>query len=97
MRINQYCTCDVDNFGDVLYPLLFRHVVDRCAGAASARAYAFISGQAALGGGYEVDSVKQLYVDDVSRCPLVIGGGDILRFDDRVLASHYLKQMRFPQ
>jgi len=97
MNINQYCTCDVDNFGDVLYPVLFEHVCHRVFREANTDAYAFIPGQAAMGGGYEVRSIRELFASRVTRRPLVIGGGDILRFDDRMLAAHYTGQMGAPR
>lgn len=91
--MNQYCTCDVDNFGDILYPLLFGHVCRGVLGRdATTAAYAFLPGHAALEGGYEVRPIRELFAGDAGRHPLVIGGGDIIRFDDRTLASHYARQ-----
>lgn len=87
----------MDNFGDVLYPVLFEHISHRFLGETTTDAYAFIPGQAAMGGGYEVRSIRELFASDVTRHPLVIGGGDILRFDDRMLASHYTGQMDAPR
>ena len=97
MKINQYCACDMDNFGDVLYPILFKHVSHGILGKTTTDAHAFIPGQAAMGGGYEVRSIRELFASDLTRLPLVIGGGDILRFDDRMLAFHYTRQMAPPR
>ena len=90
MRINQYCTCDVANFGDVLYPSLFRHIAELSFENPDVRPHAFIPGKPALGGKFEVLPIRDLFQNDAAKHPLVIGGGDILRLDDLTVASHYL-------
>ena len=87
--LTQFCTCDVENFGDVLYPLLFKYLVEQALDKVTVEARAFLPGLSALGSKYPVYAIRELFHADALQRPLVIGGGDILRIDDAVVASHY--------
>jgi hypothetical protein len=96
VRLSQFCACDMENFGDVLYPLLLRHIVSRSLETAVVEAHAFLSGLAALGGNYRVHAIRELFRPAAPSLPLVVGGGDILRTDDGVIASHYRSRLPRP-
>ena len=89
LKLRQFCTSDIENFGDILYPLLFSHVAARSVPRIELEQVTFIGGGAPLGGGYETSAIRDLYRDGTPALPMVIGGGDLLRTDDEILASHY--------
>lgn len=95
MDFLQFSAADMENFGDVLYPMVLRlfaeahghHVLDH---------YAFLPDVAPLGGGYVTKPVKDLFASPSARRRCVIGGGDILRLDDEVVAGHYHRSFERP-
>ena len=88
--IGNFCTCDVENYGDLLYPIVFRHMMESRKFTGEIRPFGFLEGPAPADAGYEVDSVFELLDHSSTQLDsLVIGGGDIIRTDKGVLASHY--------
>jgi hypothetical protein len=89
--LRQYCTCDVENYGDLLYPLVLGHLLRALDKPSELTACAFKAGQAPMNAGYSVKDIRgALGGRDAEPLPLVIGGGDILRTDASTVASHYL-------
>ena len=90
--ISIYNTSDVENFGDVLYPLLIDRILHRAGYQSAEKKYAFVEGAGSLNAGYAVSAIRTLF-DDAATAPrdvrLLVGGGDILRTDDVMVASHY--------
>ncbi|MCK4819960.1 polysaccharide pyruvyl transferase family protein, partial [bacterium] len=88
--IGQFATCDIENYGDLIYPLIFRSMMRKRGWADDIGAYAFLPGLAPGNAGYNVSSIanllnaKHAHIDT-----LIIGGGDILRTDTVRFASHY--------
>lgn len=88
--IGNFCTCDVENYGDLLYPIVFRHMVESRQFTGETKPYGFLDGPAPANAGYDVDSIFGLLNEHSAQLSaLVVGGGDILRTDKGVLASHY--------
>lgn len=88
--IGNFCTCDVENYGDLLYPIIFRHMMQSRKFTGEIRPFGFLEGSAPSDAGYEVDSIFELLNHPSTQLDaMVIGGGDIIRTDKRVLASHY--------
>ncbi len=87
--VRQFCTSDVENFGDVLYPILLEKILDEWCSTARLERFAFITGDAPLGAGYLNVSINNLFERNINSMPLIIGGGDIIRIDDLTVASHY--------
>ena len=94
LKIGQLCTCDVDNFGDLLYPIIFQKLVAKEGIRSAVVPLSFFQGAAPSAAGYEVQGIRTVLKSRrqvFSR--LVIGGGDILRTDVDTLATHYQSQL----
>lgn len=88
MEIVQYNTADVENFGDVLYPVILKKFAHECGNEVSDH-YAFLGGQAPMEAGYVTKPINDLFRQPGPKKAIVIGGGDIIRLDDEVMAGHY--------
>lgn len=84
----QYATTDVENFGDVLYPILLRQFMEHD-GQPLGGVYGFTAGDAPLRAPFKVEAIRSLFSGDLCKRRLIIGGGDILRTDDEAVARHY--------
>jgi hypothetical protein len=82
-------TFDVDNYGDLLYPIIFRHVLKNRDTRLQVHHCAPTAGEAPQEAGFETLSLRTLFKAGAESRTLVIGGGDILRTDWDVVASHY--------
>jgi hypothetical protein len=83
-------TFDVENYGDLLYPLVLKHVLKRYETPLSVSQYSFLSGRAPQDAGFETIALRNLFnPTPVPPNRLVIGGGDILRTDRELIATHY--------
>lgn len=88
--IGQLCTCDVDNFGDILYPVIFQKMADYHGVAAPVVPLGFLEGAAPCAGGYDIHGINEALQPGAQNIScLVIGGGDILRTDADNLGQHY--------
>jgi hypothetical protein len=88
--ISQLGTFDVDNYGDLLYPLAFRRLLQRRDASLSVRQYSLLPGVAPQEAGYETRPARSLFEPGVTEpCRLVVGGGDILRTDYETVAAPY--------
>lgn len=88
--IGNFATCDVDNYGDLLYPVIVRKMLQLRGVEDEICQYSFLEGPAPCDSGYTNISIQKL-LESKTRVltSLVIGGGDILRTDTATLASHY--------
>ena len=82
-------TFDVENYGDLLYPIIFRHILKKRDASLQVRHYSPTAGEAPQQAGFETHSLLSLFKGSTEPCTLVVGGGDILRTDWDVVASHY--------
>src|SRR5215203_329639 len=91
--ICQVGTFDVENYGDLLYPLVFRHLLDQRNPGLRLRLYSPLSGPAPYEAAFETHSIRSLF-QETTPCTIVVGGGDILRTDWNVVAQHYGRESR---
>src|SRR5678816_3140137 len=92
--ISQLGTFDVENYGDLLYPLLFRHVLKSRQASLQVCRYSPTAGEAPQQAGFETHSLKTLFDGSADPRTCVVGGGDLLRTDWDVVASHYATNSR---
>jgi len=81
-------TFDVENYGDLLYPLIFRHLVET-----AVQHYSLLPGNAPHAAGFRTQSIRSLF-ELPGPLTVVIGGGDILRTDSELMARHYGRNSR---
>lgn len=95
ITVGQLGTFNVENYGDLLYPLIFRLVLERYKPQVTVRPYSFLSGSAPLEAGFGITALGSLF-DPTSSSPgrLVIGGGDILRTDWNRVGVHHRRAHR---
>lgn len=106
-HIKQLGTFDVENYGDLLYPVVFRRALRGRDPRLSLSAYAPLAREAPHAAGFETRAARTLFGparggddvgggDDASggAARLVVGGGDILRTDAETLAAHYVRDGR---
>ena len=83
-------TFDVENYGDLLYPIVFANLVNQ-----QVRHYSLLAGVAPNEAGFETESIQSLFQNGpAGPRTLVIGGGDILRTDWDLVARHYGRSSR---
>ncbi len=87
--ISHLGTFDVENYGDLLYPIVFRHLLKRRDATLQVRHYSPLPGEAPQDAGFETHSIQTLFEPSAEPRVVIIGGGDILRTDWDVVASHY--------
>jgi hypothetical protein len=87
--IKQLGTFDIDNYGDLLYPIIVRHLLKKRDAGLQVHHYSPTAGVAPLEAGFETHSLESLFATSTDPCTFVIGGGDILRTDWDVVATHY--------
>ncbi len=105
-NIKQLGTFDVENYGDLLYPVVFRRALQGRDSRLSLDAYSPLARAAPHAAGFETRAARTLFrpargskADDLSGqgdvndgvARLVVGGGDILRTDRETLAAHYVR------
>lgn len=90
MKLGQFNACDMENYGDLLYPVVTKHLLQQKRSDVTLKLYAFLPGVAPDGAGYEARGIQRLLCRrDQHLDALIVGGGDILRTDTVMLASHY--------
>lgn len=88
--IGQLCTCDINNYGDLLYPVIFRKMAEKHGVTSDIAPMCFFQGPAPCDARYLVQDVNKTLLDQSNKLShLVIGGGDILRADIQTVANHY--------
>lgn len=93
--IGQLCTCDVENYGDLLYPVIFRKMAEKHGIVSAIVPLSFFQGPAPCDSGYMVQGINEVIKSPrQSLSHLVIGGGDILRTDVNTFSSHYYSIFR---
>jgi Polysaccharide pyruvyl transferase len=86
--ISHLGTFDVENYGDLLYPIVFSHLLKKDASLRVQR-YSPLAVKAPQEAGFETDYITTLFAHGAQAHTIVIGGGDILRADWNTFASHY--------
>ncbi len=89
--ICQVGTFDVENYGDLLYPIVFQHMFTSRGGIDEVIKLAFLEGKAPCGAGFEVANIsKALSSGRKDSLSIIVGGGDIIRCDWVGMAAHYV-------
>jgi hypothetical protein len=87
--IKQLGTFDLENYGDLLYPLVFEHILRRRDERLTVHQYSLLNGDAPQKAGFLTRPIQHLFARGKAASKLVIGGGDILRTDWGEVAAHY--------
>jgi hypothetical protein len=98
VTIKQLGTFDVENYGDLLYPVVFRRALQERDPRLALGAYSPLAGDAPHAAGFETRAARTLFEPARAGADggsggdrLVVGGGDILRTDGETLAAHYVR------
>lgn len=99
VNIKQLGTFDVENYGDLLYPVVFRRALAARSPRLTLSAYAPLARDAPHEAGFQTLAARTLFAQPRPRAGgssegdrLVVGGGDILRTDGQTLAAHYVRE-----
>jgi polysaccharide pyruvyl transferase WcaK-like protein len=88
--IGHFAASDRENYGDLLYPVIVRKMLESRGFTDAIRYYSFLDGPAPGSSGYTITCIQELLDANAALLSsLIIGGGDILRTDTVTLASHY--------
>lgn len=91
--LSQFGTFDVENYGDLMYPIIMQHMLDKRGFKSDIKKLSFLNGKAPCDAGYSTTGIKRsLYTSPENCFNLIVGGGDILRTDWDTMASHYKSQ-----
>jgi lipopolysaccharide transport system ATP-binding protein len=88
LRIGMTGTFDLANFGDLLFPLVARHELERRLGPVEIRPFSYHA-RSAPSWPFDVAPLDQLAKELPSLDLLLVGGGDIIRFDPLVAPNYY--------
>src|SRR5215216_3067565 len=86
--ISHLGTFDVENYGDLLYPIILSHLVKKDA-SLNVNHYSPLPVKAPQEAGFETNAITSLFAPGTRAHTIIIGGGDILRADWNTFASHY--------
>ena len=86
--VRQLGTFDVENYGDLLYPLILRHLIKT-----GIQHYSLLPGDAPYAAGFQTESIGRLF-EAQDPLTVIIGGGDIVRTDSELMARHYGRNSR---
>jgi hypothetical protein len=87
--VDQFGTFDVENYGDLLYPLVFQRLLKDFNPQSNLRRVSFLGGHAPQNAGYDTQPARTLFESTSNPRHIVVGGGDLLRTDWQVVAAHY--------
>jgi len=88
--IGHFAASDRENYGDLLYSVVLRRMLESRGLGEKLGFYSFLDGPAPGDAGYDVSCIRELLDAEIALVSsLIIGGGDILRTDTVTLASHY--------
>jgi len=88
--IGHFAASDRENYGDLLYPVIVRKMLESRGFTEDIHYYSFLDGPAPGDSGYNITCIQELLdAKTALLSSLIIGGGDILRTDTGTLASHY--------
>lgn len=88
--IGHFAASDRENYGDLLYSVVLRKMLESRGYIGQIRCYSFLDGPAPGDSGYDIIRIQELLDAKAAfLSALIVGGGDILRTDTVTLASHY--------
>jgi Polysaccharide pyruvyl transferase len=86
----QFGTFDVENYGDLLYPIIFERMLRERSPATAIGRFSFMGSESLQDTRYSTEPIQSLLSSQQKQThTLLIGGGDLLRTDWDVMASHY--------
>lgn len=99
IALAQFGTFDVENYGDLLYPIVFQKMFEQRGGITPVPQYSLKGSDDLQESGYKTQPIQKLFSSRGLPQTLLIGGGDLLRTDWDVMASHYrpIKVMQEPK
>jgi hypothetical protein len=90
LAIGEFGTFDVENYGDLLYPILFERLFEKRNATAKIRQFSFMGSESLRNSDFNSRPVRRLFSSRrESLHTLIIGGGDLLHTDWHRVASHY--------
>jgi hypothetical protein len=88
--LGQFGTFDVENYGDLLYPVLFQRLLQQRHDTGELRLYSLMGSDSLHQSGCRTRPVRELFSSRLGQPhALIVGGGDLLRTDWDTVASHY--------
>jgi polysaccharide pyruvyl transferase WcaK-like protein len=88
--VGEFGAFDMENYGDLVYPVLFARMFEQRNKMAAIRRFSFLGSESLQDSGYNSEPVQQLFTSrNRPLHTLVVGGGDVLRTDWNLVASHY--------
>ncbi|EKQ67109.1 hypothetical protein OsccyDRAFT_4933 [Leptolyngbyaceae cyanobacterium JSC-12] len=93
--IGQFGTFDIDNYGDLLYPIIFEKMYRVRGGNDEIYKFSFLENISLLDSGYSTKAIQnkilsyESQLDTHQKIMMIVGGGDLLRVDWNTIASHY--------
>ncbi len=87
----EFGTFDVENYGDLLYPILFEKMARIRGWSGDTHKFSLVGSHSLQDSRYQSQPIRDLYRSRPNPPfrAFVVGGGDLLRTDWPVLASHY--------
>lgn len=90
VTLGQVGTFDVENYGDLLYPVVFRRILERHDARTRVHPYSNLDDEAPLAADFRTRALRSLFDAGLPQPgAIVVGGGDILRTDSELVAEHY--------
>jgi hypothetical protein len=88
--LGEFGTFDVQNYGDLLYPILFEKMFQQRNETRIIHKFSLMGSKSLQNSGYDTRPVGKLFSSRLGQPhTLIVGGGDLLRTDWDVMASHY--------
>jgi hypothetical protein len=88
--LSQFGTFDVENYGDLLYPILFEKLLRQRSETGELRLFSLTGGPSLHDAGRRTSPIRDLFSSSLEHPhTLIVGGGDLLRTDWDKMASHY--------
>ena len=87
--IHQFAACDRLNYGDLMYPVVFKSMMQARGYTGNIEIYGLLPGIALGEAGYNVKSIQEILANKSTEYKtLVVGGGDVLQ-ENTPIVSHY--------
>jgi len=90
LEVGQLGTFDVENYGDLLYPVLLERMFRQRNDTGKIRRFSLMGSKSLQDSRYDTRPIQQLFASQLELPhTLIVGGGDLLRTDWHTVASHY--------
>jgi hypothetical protein len=88
--VGHLCASDMENYGDLIYPVLFAKMLGHRRQPAEIRRFSILGSESFQDSGHDSEPLQELFSSPNEPLhTLVVGGGDVLRTDWNLVASHY--------